>query len=103
MITATPGHPANSIYCFNTRPFPGNPEDNLSGMGFSGLEVIGYASKYKPTRSGSPWVCRCICGRYEIRRSRPLKRQDRKKVYRCSVCEAERNDRQHEEYIRIAG
>lgn len=102
MIKATPGHPANSYICFPVIPFPGNRDDDLTDRFFSGLEVVGYAGE-KTTSLGSKWVCQCTCGRYEIRRSRPLKNQDPAKSYVCSVCEAERNERQHEVYLRMVG
>lgn len=94
MTTATPGHPANSKSCFHIFPFPGNPTDDLTGKYFSGLEVIGYAGR-KTGNPGSKWVCRCKCGRYEIRRSRPLKKQNSKKVYLCSVCESVLNNERY--------
>ncbi len=101
MIIPTPGHPANSANYFSTLPFPGDSKHDLSGMVFSGLQVIGYA-RSKTTKAGSQWVCRCICGRFEIRRSKPLKNQSPGKNYRCSICEGERNQQRHEEYLRRA-
>ncbi len=55
MQTAAPGEPVNSTRCFKIFPFPGNPEDDLTGRVFSGLEVIGYAGGGANCQ-GSQWI-----------------------------------------------
>jgi len=106
MLKAESGKPINSRRPIPTRAFPGNREDDLTGRGFSGLRVIGYYDRRSEKSRGSQWVCQCACGRYEVRRSIALKKQDPAKQYLCSVCESAVDKAQHKAWaaqFRMAG
>lgn len=52
---------------------PRNPNfQDLTGMIFGRLTVLGYAGKNKGNRSGY-WNCRCVCGQHSKVSSAPLK------------------------------
>ena len=59
-----------------------NPEFvDLTGQRYGYLTVIGYAGKGR-------WACKCICGRYALRKAKAIK-QKRDSGFRpnsCSVC-----------------
>ena len=46
---------------------------DLTGMVVGRLKVLGMLARNKAGSNGALWVCRCSCGKYVGRRSKPLK------------------------------
>ncbi len=82
------------------KSFPGPKEHDLTGFGYSRLEVIGYYGGMA-SPAGSLWVVRCVCGVYELRRSKPIKKHNPDKMYRCMQCEGFANRKRNYEYKKL--
>lgn len=53
-----------------------NPEfEDLTGRKLGYMQVMGYGGKPVNRAKGSLWVCRCVCGRFEMRSTRAIKAQ----------------------------
>jgi predicted SprT family Zn-dependent metalloprotease len=77
----------NSKYEIPTRRWPGSREYDLTGLQIGNLKVIGYYGGKSRANRGSAWVCRCVCGRHEVRRSQSLRRGV---ADVCQACQAEK-------------
>ena len=67
------------------RPLPKVPTcPNLVGLKVGKLTVIGMAAKR--TSDGAAWVVRCVCGYYETRKARVLRRPDYAADAMCDEC-----------------
>lgn len=67
------------------RPPPKAPScPNLVGLKVGKLTVIGMAAKR--TSDGAAWVVRCVCGYYETRKARVLRRPDYVAEAMCDEC-----------------
>jgi len=70
---------------FSELPPCGNPPHgipNYIGIKAGYLTVIGYSN-----REGAKWVCRCVCGRYEHRNAKSLKKNKHSEYGQsCTVC-----------------
>ncbi len=70
---------------------------DLTGIKTGRLTVLGYSSEYKRR-----WVVRCDCGRYCLRKNKPLTEKRTGKVeLMCSGCEKTFNMRRHDEFKRL--
>lgn len=58
---------------------------NLIGLKKGFLRVVAYAGSNKNGNGGARWIVRCLCGRYEFRRTRSL-RPDVSND-RCTACD----------------
>lgn len=67
------------------RPVPLNRTcPNLTGLKVGKLTVVGLAAK--TTSDGAAWVVRCVCGYYETRKARTLRRPDYATEAMCDEC-----------------
>ena len=59
---------------------------DLTGRSLGYMTVMGYAGKLNNNKNGM-WVCRCVCGRYEYRKSHVIRNpKPTDELNRCSVC-----------------
>lgn len=67
------------------KPLPSNRTcPNLIGLKVGKLTVIGLAAKN--TSDGAAWVVRCVCGYYETRKAKALRRADYAPQAMCDEC-----------------
>lgn len=61
--------------------------ENLVGVRRGSLTVVGYATWRGTSKSESPhrWCCRCVCGRYTLRKGKAL-RNERNTTDACDRC-----------------
>jgi hypothetical protein len=73
-----------------TVPWPrtSKPEDNLTGQTFGRLRVIGLLAPDGSSRDYGRWATQCVCGWYEVRRAKSLKRPRTTEDFEhmCGVC-----------------
>jgi hypothetical protein len=80
-------NPINSDRPLPTKPVPDDLTYDLTNEPFSNLTVIGYFGPSHGHWLGTRWVVQCVCGRYEVRRSKKLRQQRPDREYFCNVCE----------------
>jgi len=69
------------------KPFPGFKKDDLTGLKYSQLTVIGYYGRKKECCGGQAlWVIKCVCGRYFLRATKIIKRRTEGHLYQCDKC-----------------
>jgi hypothetical protein len=67
-----------------THKFSGPPNEDLTGVSFGRIKVIGF-SLWKPSRKDAKgrWVVKCMCGRFFVLTSKAI---NRKSVSTCMEC-----------------
>lgn len=66
--------------------FTGHKPDDMSGLTFGRMKVIGYLGEAKKGGKGR-WLCRCICGDYEPRYAKSI-RSEKNTADKCRECKA---------------
>lgn len=68
-----------------TEPFPGLDCHDITGKTFGRFTVVGFLFAGKANPNGTPWVVRCSCGRYAVRRSKSMRRNPQRMM--CRECD----------------
>ncbi|GAI94819.1 unnamed protein product [marine sediment metagenome] len=83
-----------------TVKFTGQKNDDLKGLKYSRLTVIGFLGKTSKKKPGL-WLVKCCCGVYETRRSNTIKKRKDSQTHRCSICDQFATRKRHQEYTRL--